>query len=88
LEGSHPEVKREIADTSRSCEESLLEEEEYQKLYAAIDQLGEEHQRVIILRDIEEFSYEEIANMIGENIGTIKSRLFRARKHLRQILSK
>ena len=88
LEGSHPEVKREIPDTSRSCEESLLEEEEHQKLYAAIDQLSEEHRRVIVLRDIEEFSYEEIANMIGENIGTIKSRLFRARKHLRQILSK
>jgi RNA polymerase sigma-70 factor, ECF subfamily len=87
LEGRNSEMTREIPDTQTTSEESLLQKEENQKLYTAIERLSEEHQRVIVLRDIQEFAYEDIANMIGENIGTIKSRLFRARKHLREILS-
>jgi len=57
----------------------------------AVDQLSEKFKTVIILRDIQEISYEEISEIIGIPIGTVKSRINRARlqlqvelKHLRE----
>ena len=70
-----------------TSDEGMMQQEENKRLYAAIDNLSEEHRKLILLRDIQEFSYEEMVSITGENIGTIKSRLFRARKHLRQLLS-
>lgn len=87
LEGKNPNITREIPANQSSSEERLIQDEEHQRLYQAIDQLSEEHRTVILLRDIQEFSYDEIAQMTGEHVGTIKSRLFRARKHLQQLLS-
>jgi len=56
----------------------------------AIDQLGDKFKTVILLRDIQELSYEDISSIVGVPIGTIKSRINRARlqlqielKHLR-----
>jgi RNA polymerase sigma-70 factor (ECF subfamily) len=57
-----------------------LEEKERQALIRrAIDRLPPEHKAVITLRDIEGLSYEEIAEITGSNLGTVKSRLSRAR---------
>ncbi len=57
----------------------------------AIDQLTDKFKTVILLRDIQELSYEEISSIVGVPIGTIKSRINRARlqlqielKHLRK----
>ena len=57
----------------------------------AVNKLSEKFKTVIILRDIQEFSYEEISEIIGIPIGTVKSRINRARlqlqvelKHLRE----
>ena len=57
----------------------------------AVNQLSEKFKTVIILRDIQEISYEEISGIIGVPIGTVKSRINRARlqlqvelKHLRE----
>jgi RNA polymerase sigma-70 factor (ECF subfamily) len=64
-----------------------LEEKERQDLIRrAIDQLPPEHKAVVALRDIEGFSYEEIAEITGSNLGTVKSRLSRARIDLRSKL--
>ena len=56
----------------------------------AIDQLTDKFKTVILLRDIQELSYEDISSIVGVPIGTIKSRINRARlqlqielKHLR-----
>jgi RNA polymerase sigma-70 factor (ECF subfamily) len=57
-----------------------LEEKERQALIRrAVDRLPPEHKAVITLRDIEGLSYEEIAEITGSNLGTVKSRLSRAR---------
>jgi len=53
---------------------------------AALSQLPEEFRMVIILADIENFSYKEIAEMIKRPIGTVMSRLFRGRRILQRIL--
>lgn len=57
------------------------------EIQAALEQLPEEHQTVVILADVEELSYKEIAEVIGCPIGTVMSRLHRARKALQERLA-
>ena len=51
-----------------------------------IGKLDDEHRTIIVLRDIEGMDYEQIAEVLGTELGTVKSRLSRARAALRQIL--
>lgn len=68
-------------------EQRLLQAEMRREITQALNTLSEEHRVVLVLRDIEGYSYEEIADMLGVNIGTIKSRLNRARLALREVLT-
>ena len=60
------------------AQRSLLAEE----IRAALDELPDEHREMVVLADIEELSYKEIADIVGCPIGTVMSRLHRARKAL------
>jgi RNA polymerase sigma-70 factor (ECF subfamily) len=51
-----------------------------------IRKLDDEHRAIIVLRDIEGMDYAQIAEVLGAELGTVKSRLSRARAALRQIL--
>lgn len=53
---------------------------------AALEDLPDEFKEVVILSDIEGFTYEEISKIIDSPIGTVKSRLYRARGHLQKNL--
>jgi RNA polymerase sigma-70 factor (ECF subfamily) len=55
---------------------------------AAIAQLAPEFREAIVLREMEGFSYKEIADIAGVRIGTVMSRLARGRRELQQILAK
>lgn len=57
-----------------------------QKVIEAIDALPEDFREVLILSDIEQLTYAEIAAAVGVPIGTVKSRLFRARQQLQRSL--
>lgn len=76
----------EIVDGSPSPVKELEIKEKGQLIQKAIDSLPEEQKTVVVLRDIEGLSYEEIANITGHNPGTVKSKLARARRHLREKL--
>jgi predicted DNA-binding protein (UPF0251 family) len=54
------------------------------ELQLALEQLPEDHRTVIVLADIEELSYKEIAEVMGCPIGTVMSRLHRARRAMRE----
>jgi len=56
------------------------------QVYAALAQLGPEHRAVIVLKEIEDLQYREIAEILNVSIGTVMSRLFYARKKLQSIL--
>jgi len=55
-------------------------------VHAALQQLPVRHREIIVLKDIEDYTYEEIAEILECEMGTVKSRLSRARTALRKIL--
>ncbi len=60
--------------------------ERMQLITAALDKLPESSRLVFVLREIKDLSYEEIAETLHWKIGTVKSRLFRARRQLAELL--
>ena len=68
--------------------ECITDEKQHQKIILqAIDMLSKEHKKVIVLFEFEGYSIEEIAIKLNIPIGTVKSRLFNARKILKNKLS-
>ncbi len=66
----------------------LQTEQLQQEVREALDQLGADYRDAIVLKEIEGLKYEEIAELLGCPIGTVRSRIFRARRELKEILSK
>lgn len=81
------DLEREIADESMTPETLSLNREFHDEVQAVIDQLPAEQKEVIVLREIQGFSYEEIADIAGVSLGTVKSRISRARMNMRKGLS-
>lgn len=73
-------------DTRLSPQRLLEQKELAEAIQKAIDELPEEQRIVVVLRDIEGLSYQEIAEIVGCSIEAVKSRLFRARTNLRKKL--
>jgi RNA polymerase sigma-70 factor (ECF subfamily) len=65
---------------------ALEQGEEEMQLQAALSRLSPEYREVLVLKDIEGMKYEQIADILGVPIGTIRSRLHRARLELRELL--
>lgn len=76
-----------IPDTAPSPQEALEKKERQSALAAALETLPEDYRRALLLRESGGMSYAEIASMLHTDLGTVKSRIFRARKKLCEILS-
>ncbi len=83
---SHQSISDTIAEPSQNPEQQTLARERGMALRSALQRLGLAYRETVILRDIEGFTYEEIAETLGINVGTVKSRLARGRQALRQKL--
>jgi len=68
-------------------EKTIEPEQVIEKIFQTLDQLGEEHRSAFLLRYREEFSIREVAEILGLPEGTVKSRLFNARKILAEKLN-
>ncbi len=77
-------AKREIADTSLTPLEEIVTKEDNELLNKAINNLAEDYKIIIVLRDIQGFSYDEIAESLEISLGTVKSRISRARNKLQK----
>ena len=80
-----PDLVALISDKTPRREVNLTELQE--KLNEAMQKLSEPHRLVVTLHDIQGLSHEEIADIMGCNIGTVRSRLFYARQQLQAYLS-
>lgn len=88
IKGEEGNIKRELEDSS-DTPETILERKELKKeIEKAIMEINSDHREVIVLRDIREYSYEEIAEILDCSIGTVKSRINRGRKALKDVLLK
>lgn len=79
-------ITRQIEDTSPGPQELIEADERERTLQQAINQLSPERRILVVLYHFENLSYEEIAQMLKLPVGTVKSRLNRARLALREIL--
>jgi RNA polymerase sigma-70 factor (ECF subfamily) len=86
--GSDDLIKRETASYEPSIMERLERKDVQRKVQDCIDTLDNEFKEVLVLRDIQGFSYDEITDMLKMPAGTVKSRLFRARETLKDCLKK
>src|SRR5262249_55540066 len=66
--------------------DEVITRELRQEIGAALEQLSAPHRTVLILREVEGLSYDEIASVVGCPKGTVMSRLFHARRRMQQIL--
>lgn len=74
------------APMDEAPEEQLLRAEKKREIEQALQRISPEHRSVLVMRDIEGLTYEEVAEVLGLNVGTVKSRLNRARLALREKL--
>jgi RNA polymerase sigma-70 factor (ECF subfamily) len=74
------------ADASATPDTLLLEKADHELLHQAIAELPVEFREILVLRELEGFSYKEISEIAGVPLGTVMSRLARAREHLRSQL--
>ena len=77
---------RDVPDSSMEPYVVLARKDLDERAHLALQSLPEKMRRVIVLHDLEDVPYEEIASILGIPLGTVKSRLFNARMQLRDLL--
>ncbi len=80
-------IRREVAAEGGNPLEALEEKEFRALVRAALGELSGEHREVLVLREIHGYSYEEIARLLGCSLGTVKSRINRARESMRRAMT-
>ena len=84
--GTSVQFKDMLVDSRESPFDMAVHAENRARVEAALGQVPEPFRTTLILRDIEGFVYEEVAEMQGVNLGTVKSRLVRGRAYLKALL--
>jgi RNA polymerase sigma-70 factor, ECF subfamily len=86
-EEQHAGIIETLVDQQESPFEMAAHAEVAARVEAALREVPEPFRTVVVLRDIEGFGYEEIAEILDANLGTVKSRLMRGRAHLKSRLT-
>jgi RNA polymerase sigma-70 factor, ECF subfamily len=86
--GQYAAMKDTLVDDRRSPFENVCNDELRAQVEAELKELAEPYRTTVILRDIEELSYEQIAEVMHTSLGTVKSRLVRGREALRKRLQR
>jgi len=80
------ELNLDAPDDSPTPQEAAEEKDLKEAVAAGLRELSDDHRTVLVMREVQELSYEEIAESLQLDLGTVKSRISRARTHLRKIL--
>jgi RNA polymerase sigma-70 factor, ECF subfamily len=86
IDSKREELGLEPADRGERADEQLLREERAVQVQRALAKLSEEHRRILVLREIDDCDYDEIAQILDLPVGTVRSRLHRARLQLKEQL--
>jgi RNA polymerase sigma-70 factor (ECF subfamily) len=86
VDESDTEIEYDVPDGQAGPEERMERREMAEVIQAGIQTLPEDQRAALVLSDVQGMSYEEIAAITGANLGTVKSRLSRARAKLRDYL--
>lgn len=76
-----------ISDPARDPYELALNEERHQLIESSLREINADFRTAVILRDLEDLSYEEIAEVLQISLGTVKSRILRGRESLRRVIA-
>ena len=87
LDQARDEFGSEPMDAQGGPDASVLQNERANLVHTALGTLGDEYRQVIVLRELEGCAYEQIAEILDLPVGTVRSRLFRARLQLRDRLA-
>ena len=82
-----PEGEDRVPSSDAGPESAVMRRELAARIDAAIEALPDKYHEILVLREIEGLSYEEISERLGMSKGTVESRLFRARERLREKLA-
>ena len=85
--GTPATLKDRLVDPSESPYDAVVHAENRARVEAALSQVPEPFRTTLILRDIEGFVYEEVAEIEGVSLGTVKSRLVRGRACMKRLLT-
>ena len=85
-DGAEEEAEWEPPDRGPSAQDQLEQEDRAAQIREAVARLEPVRRWTLLLREVEELSYEEIAELTEVPVGTVRSRLARARRELRRIV--
>jgi RNA polymerase sigma-70 factor (ECF subfamily) len=86
VDAAKESLGEEPVDAADGPEADALSRERAEQVQAALGHLGDQQRKILVLREMEGFSYESIADILELPVGTVRSRLFRARLQLRERL--
>lgn len=87
IESEDGQIISQYIDESENTEDKILDKEQAQIIRQALSEVNENYRIIITLRDINNLSYDEIAQILNISLGTVKSRISRARKEMKRILT-
>ncbi|MCA9228838.1 MAG: sigma-70 family RNA polymerase sigma factor, partial [Planctomycetales bacterium] len=88
VEQSREDTGNEPESDDDAPDDRMMREERVGEVQRALLELTEDHRAILILREMQEMAYEDIADVLNISIGTVRSRLSRARNALRDQLLK
>ncbi len=86
-DGGENEFIKEVKDSKLKPDEIISNNETKEAIKKAMAQLPEQFRTAIVLRELQGMQYEEIAELLGCALGTVKSRIWRARERLQELLT-
>lgn len=86
VEGKDNEMILEYEDASENVEEKIVKQEKTDIVACALKELNKNHRTILVLREMQGLSYDEISQILDITLGTVKSRISRARQEMKAII--
>ena len=86
LDGENEEMNWQLPSSDPLPDAEILQSERASQLSTALARLSEEHRSILVLREMDEMDYSAISEVLDLPVGTVRSRLHRARMQLKEIL--